>query len=153
MEKLNFNKFNKINTELLPKIYKKDDKFLVILEALNIWGEGNNISEAYSNYNNKIKKAESITIDNSENSELFKEIVWRKRRNVFLIILFLIGFVYAQMAVFYNLAYKFYKVQSVVSILNVINNKLNNINDQDKYLLKKSIDNISKNLNLIMNDK
>lgn len=152
MEKLNFNKFNKINTEFMPKIYKKDDKFLVILEALNIWGEGNNISEAYSNYNNKITKSESKTIDNSENSELFKEIVWRKRRNILLIILFLIGFVYAQMAVIYSLAYKFYKVKSVVSIINIMNEKLNNISIQDKHLLKKSIDDISKNLNNIINN-
>ena len=47
---------------------------------------------------------------------------------------------------------EFYKVKSVVSIINIMNEKLNNISIQDKHLLKKSIDDISKNLNNIINN-
>ena len=151
MEKMKLRMLKKNNVKLSPKVVKNDGKYLVILENLNIWGEGNDITEAYNNYEKKIDKAEIENIDTNKNSQLFNEITWRKRRNIFLIILFVFGFTYAQIAVVYALAYKFYNISSVINLLNTIDKKISAINVEDKIKLKNSIKNLSINLNEIIN--
>ena len=151
MEKIKLRMLKRNNVKLSPKVVKNDGKYLVILESLNIWGEGNDITEAYNNYEKKIDKAKFENIDTNKNSKLFNEITWRKRRNIFLIILFVFGFTYAQIAVVYALTYKFYNISSVINLLNAMDKKLSSINTEDKIKLKSSINNLSINLNKIIN--
>ena len=151
MVKLNLENFFTTNTVMNPIILKKNNKFLVIMESINIWGEGNTITEAYINYEKEIEKSKKETNYINNNLSFRKEVVWRRWRNIFLISVVIISFAYAQISVISSLAYKFYNVEAVITLINEMNKKIDSLPIQDKKRLKTSINNISNQLNDLIN--